>query len=220
MQNFTSLKEASLFNFGAGQFWRAPLDLSSNKLTSLNIRTFEGLVKLERLLLFNNSIQNIHEEAFRELKNSLEYLNISHNLITKLPAAIGRLSRVETVDLSHNKISTYYNFILNKMPHLTHLNLSQNLLTSIDNYVFDGCESLLEINLGSNRIQNISPDAFNKCPKLRKIDLSKNLLFQLGTALTGLKSLRILNLSENALEEVGRDSKLEWEIGVYDLLPV
>uniref|UniRef100_A0A915MZV3 Uncharacterized protein n=1 Tax=Meloidogyne javanica TaxID=6303 RepID=A0A915MZV3_MELJA len=81
------------------------LDLSSNKLTSLNIRTFEGLVKLERLLLFNNSIQNIHEEAFQELKNSLEYLNISHNLITKLPAAIGRLSRVETVDLSHNRIS-------------------------------------------------------------------------------------------------------------------
>uniref|UniRef100_A0A914N5D1 Uncharacterized protein n=2 Tax=Meloidogyne incognita group TaxID=654580 RepID=A0A914N5D1_MELIC len=107
MQNFTSLKEASLFNFGARLFWRASvnLDLSSNKLTSLNIRTFEGLDKLERLLLFNNSIQNIHEEAFQELKNSLEYLNISHNLITKLPAAIGRLSRVETVDLSNNKIS-------------------------------------------------------------------------------------------------------------------
>ncbi|KAF7626002.1 TIR domain-containing protein, partial [Meloidogyne graminicola] len=187
MGNFSSLQE---------------LDLSSNKLFNISIKSFEGLNKLLILQLFNNSIQKIDDEAFQELGYSLTYLNISQNSLTELPVAIGRLSRVKKVDLSNNKISKVYKFVLNKMLHLTRIDLSHNLLKSIDNYVFVECEHLIELNLNSNNIQTINSNAFNKCPKLRKIDLSGNLLNNLGTALNNLNELKSLNLSENIFEEL------------------
>lgn len=61
------------------------LDLSSNKIATIDSITFENLIKLKWLNLKNNALLSITVGTFKSLHN-LEYLNIAYNGITNINA--------------------------------------------------------------------------------------------------------------------------------------
>uniref|UniRef100_A0A915ECV8 Chaoptin n=1 Tax=Ditylenchus dipsaci TaxID=166011 RepID=A0A915ECV8_9BILA len=106
---------------------------------------------------------------------------MSNNMLTELPMAIGRLSRVRTINFSNNQISKAYKFVLNKIPHLTRLDLSNNNLKTIESYVFSDTSHLQELDLSHNQI-----------------------IKDFSSSLSEVRSLKHANISNNELE------KLEW----------
>lgn len=78
-------------------------------------------------------------------------------------------------------------------------------MENIEDYVFYDSNYLTELNLSNNRIQNISDHAFEKCPRLKKIILSDNNLTSLNGVLRQIRSLKIIDLNNNAL------TQLDWE---------
>lgn len=66
---------------------------------------FNGLNELTTLRINNNSIYHIDIEVFNDLNKKLTTLEIANNLLTELPMAIGRLSKIKTIDCSGNQIS-------------------------------------------------------------------------------------------------------------------
>ncbi|XP_053560687.1 amphoterin-induced protein 1 [Bombina bombina] len=83
------------------------LDLSCNKLRSLEENVFSALENLEVLLLFQNSINYIDRTAFDEMAH-LQKLYMSHNLINRFPLELvkdgEKLPELALLDLSFNRI--------------------------------------------------------------------------------------------------------------------
>jgi Leucine-rich repeat (LRR) protein len=78
------------------------LDLSFNRLTTL--RSY-GLVRLERLDVSYNAIDNIDDEAFADLHQTLTDVDLGHNRLTELNGrAVSRAHGLVTLDLKHNNL--------------------------------------------------------------------------------------------------------------------
>jgi hypothetical protein len=84
------------------------LNLSNNYLVETKEPQFDTLAsnKITCLDLSYNKIETIQENAFNKLKN-VEYLNLSQNLIEEITSSLFlNLSSLKDLDLSHNKLTT------------------------------------------------------------------------------------------------------------------
>ncbi|ETN70992.1 leucine Rich repeat-containing domain protein [Necator americanus] len=193
------LKPLELMNYTRLQ----TLNIASNRLEKLRDDIFAGLNELSALRLANNSIDTVEPAAFADLTlgNLFEGdVDLSHNRLTEVPIAIGRLFRLKKIDLSHNKIKKLHQFIFNKISHLHTIDLSHNELPSVSPYVFSDCAYLTSLNLSHNHISQLFHDSLAKCPLLKRIDLSDNRLGSLADALSQALAVRRLDVSRNRLE--------------------
>ena len=65
--------------------------------------TFKNLRNLRRLEMASNKIQDMPELSFRNL-HSLEFLNLSRNLLRSFDVSISHLGKLSMIDLSYNEI--------------------------------------------------------------------------------------------------------------------
>lgn len=134
------------------------LDLHSNKLEGSVNAVFQIKSKfaggsLTYLDLSVNSFSSGVEQIGKGGQESIQHLNISHNLLKgRLPTSIGTLKSLETLDLSNNR-------------------LSSNLPTSLANLTI-----LKRLMLHNNQFTGRISDEFLKLKKLKELNLSDNLL--------------------------------------------
>uniref|UniRef100_A0A0N5ADB9 LRRNT domain-containing protein n=1 Tax=Syphacia muris TaxID=451379 RepID=A0A0N5ADB9_9BILA len=179
------------------------LDLSGNLLETVPSQAFQEAAVLEKLDLSSNLITEFAPDALDGL-NDVKILNISRNQLESVNLAylIGAsASTLETLDLSHNKISKISNNP--SSPHfssLLNLNLSSNLLTNIDDSVFAATLHLKQVDLSNNLIRTISTLGLRQLYTLEELDLSWNGIEVIGTSsfdgLRSLKKLRMQHLRE------------------------
>ena len=81
------------------------LDLSNNKITVVTTFSFVGLINLVDLYLAGNPIKVLQSDAFSGLQ-SLILLNLTDLGIKTIHVNAFRLSRIVTIDLSRNKMTT------------------------------------------------------------------------------------------------------------------
>ncbi|KAI8423053.1 hypothetical protein MSG28_014139 [Choristoneura fumiferana] len=114
------------------------LILSTNKITSLsNPKIFRHLIKLENLNFVANSIEKIHGDIFKPLKN-IQLIFLNKNKIKVIPESLFRnLQHLNNVDLSKNRIeSVPVNAF--RGTNLKILNLSGNRFTYLqDNFYLE-----------------------------------------------------------------------------------
>ncbi|CAJ2633769.1 unnamed protein product [Trifolium pratense] len=154
------------------------LCLSSNNLSGVvNFQHFSKLQNLDSLSLSHNSQLSLNFESNVNYNFSqLTELDLSSLSLTRFPKLSGKLSSLEYLDLSNNKINgSVPNWLLETMDSSGFLNLSQNLFTSIDG-----------ISTNNYRLSNL--------------DLSFNLLHgEASSSICNMSLLRILNLAHNEL---------------------
>lgn len=208
------------------------LDLSHNQLVSLPPQIFSLTSKMKELNLANNSIGTIDLNAFANLTD-LQVLNLSGNSLDEnwikpgiftglsglivLDLASNHISKVESklfsdlgalqmLNLAHNQIHTLASNAFSGQLNLHILLLSHNELESLHHQTLNGLSLLNSLALDNNKLHSLHQEALQNCTSLRELSLSNNLLTQVPKALHHMAALTTLDLSQNVIGFLKRES--------------
>lgn len=171
------------------------LDLTDNQLDILPADVFSH-APLESLVLKNNRIENANAEWFS--KNSmLTWLDLSGNLLTKIPTALLRkLPNLDNLDLPNNRLEKISANSFDALPRLERLNLHSNKLDTLDETIFQKTQNLTHVFLSRNKLQKLPKNVFQNLTQLRHLNLDEN---QLKTVPPGLFD-PLVSLDEEGLD--------------------
>ena len=126
------------------------LDLSFNNISTLPPSIFDGLFRLETLMIDSNCLAELPS-----LKGLIElhHLSASNNSLSHLPESITECSKLMTIDVSSNKIFELSDGDWGKLANLQHFNLSNNQLTTIPKALV-GCKKLKDLQLQENPLKD------------------------------------------------------------------
>ncbi|XP_059057262.1 toll-like receptor 6 [Achroia grisella] len=173
---------------------------------------FRGLTDLRILDMADNNIFTLPSEIFCPLVN-LKDLSVTHNRLQEIstlgfsdwgggPTAPGKSCNtvLETLDMSHNEISSLPDNGLSSLRALQKLLLQNNRILTIANRAFVGLNNLQILNLSTNALTTLPPEMFQSSRDIKQIHLNKNWLSVLApTLFEGLDQLHTLDLSVNQL---------------------
>ncbi|EDW91002.2 chaoptin [Drosophila yakuba] len=157
------------------------LNLYGNQVKDISKRAFEGLLQLLTLNLSSNGIQTLQNDIFIGLP-SLRNLDLSFNFLTKLDnktnGVLDDLLSLETLDLSHNRIS----FVTKKtfpshqyIPYnLRNLDLSYNLMPILTYDITFGTKKLVKLDVSHNQINDLRKGVISNFTSLQSLDMSHN----------------------------------------------
>ncbi|XP_066264383.1 TLR4 interactor with leucine rich repeats-like [Branchiostoma lanceolatum] len=173
------------------------LALDYNMVTVVTDRTFAGLDKLSFLSLIQNNISVIEEGSFQNLgslkvldlsfnkitaagvaailsglEGSLKELGLRYNMLQEIPAAVGLLENLQTLNLAGNNISSISP--IQNMTSLLTLDLSNNRVMHLDPGMFQNMEKLEVLSLAYNRVGMIAEGVLANLTELRSLDLQGN----------------------------------------------
>lgn len=146
------------------------------------------------LVLSNNLIRQIPREI--EGLAKIERLAINDNSIAEISDGFAALSRLSWVDMTRNNLKTLPANLV--FPRLVGLGLSENEFEEVPDCIFS-FTALRKFGFFANRIRFVSPKIQN-LQSLVKLDLSNNVLESLPDELCALRSLTWLNVSNNRLK--------------------
>jgi small GTP-binding protein len=152
------------------------------------------LTELERLDLSGNLLTRMPHEIIKLTK--LTSLDLRDNQLTSLPTEITKLSKLTRIDLGNNQLTSLPPEIT-KLANLTSLDLRSNQLTSLPPEI-NKLTKLSRLTLENNRLTSV-PLEITKLTNLTSLDLRQNKLTSLPPEITRLPNLRRLYLSGNML---------------------
>ena len=207
------------------------MDLSWNRINSIEASYFKSLYNLVRLDLSNNNISTIETNLFSNM-TKLIFLNLEGNQIAIFPKdtlyastsleifsfgknkliTLSRLAKnwfgaLKSVDYSFNLLksfdctASFYEYSI-----LEKIFLSNNLISEVTNNDFKYLGSLVELYLNFNKISFIGNGSLSYLVKLERLCLQNNNLVELeSNTFYGLFRLRFLNLSSNRIEIIDKN---------------
>lgn len=90
--------------------------------------------------------------------------------------AFANFTKLQSLDISHNRLTSLRQMALSDLDTLRDLNMSSNQISTIANGAFDSLINLAELDLSDNRLTELTDDAFMMLTSLSNLDLSKNRL--------------------------------------------
>ncbi|CAB3375491.1 Hypothetical predicted protein [Cloeon dipterum] len=184
------------------------LDLSRNRLSStwLDSDTFSGLIRLVLLDISHNRITTLNPDFFKDLY-TLQILNLENNLLETLPAdTFSPLRNLHTLVLSFNKLANLDPYSFNGLYALSLLSLDNNQFQTLHADSLRNCTALQDLNLNGNLLIHIPP-ALQDMRLLRTVDLGENAIEQLDKpAFKGMDNLYGLRLIGNQISSLTRRS--------------
>ncbi|MBT1697888.1 carboxypeptidase regulatory-like domain-containing protein [Fulvivirgaceae bacterium PWU4] len=120
-----------------------------------------------------------------------------NNLTGTVPAAIGDLAKLDTLDLSNNQLSGELPTAITNLTLLQRINVSNNQLTGSLPPAIGALPALKQLFVQKNKFSGSTPTSLATCTTLRQLNLSDNQL----TSLPNLSSLALttLDVSKNRL---------------------
>lgn len=118
------------------------------------------------------------------------------------------LSRLEHLDLSHNRLTEIKDlFQFEVHPNkLKNLSLAYNAIEELPSYVFDELSSLTELDLSYNLISDLTEEPFFNLTNLRVLRLNNNRIKDLNGAVNNLKDLKHLYVRGNMIQNIDDES--------------
>jgi|GEM_PF-1207162 len=167
------------------------------------------------VFLFNDSL-NFSRWAIETLPaeigklHNLKSLDLSGNYLRSLPAKIGNLSNLQSLDLSSNSLDSLPSEI-GKLQNLCELNLNLNESLNLHPEI-GNLQNLKSLSLNFIHLTNL-PEGINRLKKLRFLDLGSNEIDTMPAIIGNFLNLQSLYLYDNDLEilpaEIGNLEKLD-----------
>ncbi|KAL1506530.1 hypothetical protein ABEB36_005874 [Hypothenemus hampei] len=179
-------------------------------LENNNLRTLEpsylSSTGLCKIVISNNPLYTIPDEAFLGLEQTLWELELSHCELIKIPSrSLKDLEKLTLLDLTGNHINKIYPENWRGLEKsLEILILADNSLTQIPLDAFGGLPYLDTIDLRGNNLREIDPAIFRDgMGRLAHLILADNQLSAIPyRALQPLKTLKTLDLSHNRINKM------------------
>uniref|UniRef100_A0A0N5C3Q9 LRRCT domain-containing protein n=1 Tax=Strongyloides papillosus TaxID=174720 RepID=A0A0N5C3Q9_STREA len=149
------------------------IDLSFNEILNVPFNSFYGSKTIEHVILSHNSIAKLKASTFidQELRN----LDVSWNMIGNIEDGIFKNNGVEYIDLSHNLLTEIPRRQMeNVKKSLMYLDLQYNKIEYLSKDDFDGLNNITHLYLNNNNIKSIDEDTFKSLIKLEVLDISNN----------------------------------------------
>ena len=158
------------------------LNLNNNDLTTLP--DLSDFFKLETIYLAYNNIST--ESQSDLLPNSLTKLVLGENSLDSIPNSVKNLTKIQTVYIGGNRITTFDNWELPSS--LLELDLSYNLIQVVTNVSFvNQVSRLTSLDLSGNPLSVLASDAFSQLQQMTYLDLSSTSLQRLPLAVSPCK---------------------------------
>lgn len=171
------------------------LDASFNSLTYLPTNIGYELVNLERLSIQLNKIRSLPTSVCE--MRSLRYLDAHFNEIRGLPLAIGKLTKLEVINLSSNFSDlTELPDTIGDLTNLRELDLSNNQIHALP-YTFGRLDNLTKLNLEQNPLVIPPIEVVNEGVEAVKLFMAK-------------RWLEILVEEERSMLEVQEQAQTSW----------
>ncbi|KAK3104074.1 hypothetical protein FSP39_024221 [Pinctada imbricata] len=195
-------------------------NVGSKKPIHGSFRIFSMNITIPRHLevaYFNTSTLRYQVPIVSIGKNNLKEIYAQDNTFYEWIGPLIGLQKLELLDLSNNfcsKLSTYF---FDYFQTLKILKVSNNLLgfslaVDTEGLSFKNLHNLTCIDLSSNKIQVLPDLIFKNLVSMEKLQLSGNLLHYFDSSIEQMKSLKVLNLSQNQLS--GLSPKLTHQLDV------
>ncbi|XP_073427588.1 volume-regulated anion channel subunit LRRC8C [Dendrobates tinctorius] len=158
-----------------------------------------SLLALQELDLKENNLKSIEEILSFQHLRKLTILKLWYNSITYIPEHIKKLSSLERLYFSHNKIEVLpsHLFLCHK---LRYLDLSYNDIRFIPPEI-GVLQSLQYFSISSNKVESV-PDELYFCKKLKTLKIGKNNLSTLSPKIGNLVFLSYLDIKGNHFESL------------------
>lgn len=179
------------------------LNLHGNRISHVDSTVFSKLMRLKKLDLGDNEIENIEDFSFKQL-SELKYLNMQSNNINSvnMQMFVG-LSELERLDLRTNEIENLGFLPFMELSELKYLDLSENMIQELDKFHFMSTGELMVLSLRHNEIVKIGEETFGFLKSLQILDLSANQLTEIDeNTFNGLFNLKLLNLNGNMIDSI------------------
>lgn len=136
---------------------------------------------------------------------ALRSLQINYNRIGVLSSDILRAVKgLEQLSLNYNIIREIPEGTFKDLTRLEILSLYGNQIDEVNEDTFMGIDATIEmLDLGLNIISDIKPINY---PNLRNLNLEKNMIRNVTGVFNNVKNLQLLNLGENDIAEIGRET--------------
>ncbi|KYO19709.1 leucine-rich repeat and immunoglobulin-like domain-containing nogo receptor-interacting protein 4 [Alligator mississippiensis] len=147
------------------------LDLSHNRLRTLQQGMFSRLQALKELDLSENVISNIEPGAFNSLQRLMTLRLRGNELKIVLAGVFAGLPSLTVLDLSQNKIVIFLDHAFQDLASLRHLEASNNHLVFISPRAFGGLRQLRQLTLERCNLTGVPTGALGQLPHLGELRL-------------------------------------------------
>ncbi|XP_053203692.1 serine-rich adhesin for platelets-like [Panonychus citri] len=173
--------------------------LNSLNLISLSNETFNNLIHLERLDLSNNKLTTLNVGVFSSATSILKFVDLSSNRLQSIYETFNGCNSIEHLNLRSNQLTniTINTFI--GLVKLVYLNLDGNLITTIELGSFLQLTRLGHLIISNNPI-SMSTRFDSLSTKLKYVDVSNISLTSIPHGIDPF--IRDLRLSGNAISKI------------------
>ncbi|XP_063296426.1 leucine-rich repeat and immunoglobulin-like domain containing-NOGO receptor-interacting protein 4 [Pelobates fuscus] len=142
-----------------------------------------------------NRIRSVQPTVFSHLQD-LQELDLSHNQLTRMePGVFSGLPSLRILLVHHNQLKLLPSGVFSGIPDLTWLDVRGNQLVILLDQTFQGLRELRHLEAGDNPLLFISPGAFLGMPQLQRLGLEETKLGSVPSrALSALPKLSDLRL--------------------------
>ena len=170
------------------------INLKRANIGVIDANAFDNLTQLFAIWLDENELRFLPDNLFR-CNTHLSKLHLGINKLTGFNATKLGLNSLVTLDLRHNRLST---FDLQKIT-VNNLWLSNNNIERLDHQIFANKINLKVFALYGNNISYISANAFNNIDSIYELSMQQNALRSLPKDLFTGMLIRKIILRENIL---------------------
>ena len=204
------------------------VQMKNNSISALGPFIFEGLHSLEAIQLQMNSISDLSPFSFQGELNLVEFINLGHNMITSIPAALfSKLPSLRYLLLDWNHIANIGNQALpqsvqylilrgnnitdfslkgQSLPNVATLDIGHNAITTWSEVSLPSMPHLTVLKLDYNLIEHLVKGACSKMPTITHLycshnELNESTVFE-EDVFSGCSALSHLDLSHNSINSV------------------
>ena len=178
--------------------------LNQNSISIIEDEAFEKLPNLRTLILDNNRL--LDTKFVATLPEGLKILSLRKNLIKEItPNSFAKLEKLKDLNLLDNNITEVKNQAFKGLSSLENLKITNAGVKKIENGAFEGLKALEILSLNNNSLEFIESSWFQDTDSLIILGLARNKLTKIPKRSFPL-SLRWLDLSYNDLEILEAES--------------
>ena len=180
------------------------LDLSTNGIGALTVKTFISIGKDIRYLDFSSNVLTILPSGSLDYLYNIIYLDFKGNLLVTVDTELFvNLHSLTYLDLSYNALVSLGVWVFTNLHSLTHLELDNNSIVTLDVRLFANLYNLAFLDLDNNALVELDMHIFINLYKLNRLYLINNGLVALDhRTFHELTELRYLFVNKNKINHL------------------